>query len=235
MYAPVWVHSERLDTAAEHPSIPMAGPRAADRRWAYRDSVWAGLVRGLDGDPDDAIPSAAARWVAVLPLLIIADLLGSHWYDVPTVDPRYWTEPPESVVRLKADPSLIRVFGKADKSAAEPGYVSERDRFPGRCGNNWTGAWPWPGTSRDRGVRRRSSRFGYLDYTDHARVGGGRFDIESVTHVLTGRRWKERILPAKCDVRLMPWLTDKNEIAGGQEPDRRCRRGSRAAFPDVRR
>ena len=78
---------------------------------------------------------ARARWVAVLPLLIIADLLGSHWYDVPTVDPRYWTEPPESVARLKSDPGLIRVFGNADKSAAEPGYVSEAHRFPGGAGS----------------------------------------------------------------------------------------------------
>ena len=34
------------------------------------------------------------RWAALLPLLVIADLLGSHWVDVPTVDPRCWTQPP---------------------------------------------------------------------------------------------------------------------------------------------
>ena len=150
-----------------------------------------------------------------MPLLIIADLLGSHWYDVPTVDPRYWTEPPESVVRLKADPGLIRIFGKADKSAAEPGYVSEPiDFLEGREQLDWSLglAWNIPGSKGETPI----IPLRYLDYMDHARVGGGRFDIESVTHVLTGRRWKERILPAKCDVRLIPWLTDKNEMTGGK-------------------
>jgi Bacterial membrane protein YfhO len=156
------------------------------------------------------------RWVLLLPLLIIADLLSSHWYDVPTVSPRYWTEPPESVVRLKADPSLIRIFGKADKSAAEPGYVSERiDFLEAREQLDWSLglAWNIPGSKGETPI----IPLRYLNYTDRASVGGGRFDIEGVTHVLTGRRWKERILPAKCDVRLMPWLTEKNEMAGGKD------------------
>src|SRR5262249_12370461 len=70
-------------------------------------------------------PTRRARWAALLPLLVIADLLGAHWVDVPTVDPRYWTEPPESVQRLKADLSLRRIFARGDKSAGEPGYASE--------------------------------------------------------------------------------------------------------------
>jgi hypothetical protein len=161
-------------------------------------------------------PGRRGRWLLLLPILIIADLLGSHWYDVPTVDPRYWTEPPESVVRLKADPSLIRIFGRADKSAAEPGYASEPiDFLEAREQLDWSLslAWNIPGSKGETPIISRR----YLDYMDHARVGGGRFDIESTTHVLTGRRWKERILPAKCDVRLMPWLTDKNEMTGGKD------------------
>ncbi len=139
-----------------------------------------------------------ARWVALLPLLIIADLLGSHWYDVPTVDPRYWTEPPESVVRLKADPALVRVFGKAEKSAAEPGFVSVPIDFLGvRDQLDWSLALAWhvPGSRGETPVIARR----YLDYTDHAKIGGGRFDIEGVSHVLTGRQWKGIILPVPAD------------------------------------
>ena len=55
-------------------------------------------------------PARRARWAALLPLLVLADLLGAHWgahwVDLPTVEPRYWTEEPESVRRLKADPVL---------------------------------------------------------------------------------------------------------------------------------
>jgi hypothetical protein len=126
--------------------------------------------------------------------LIIADLLGSHWYEVPTVDPRYWTEPPESVVRLKSDPGLIRVYGKADKSAAEPGYVSEHiDFLDARDQLDWSlpVAWKVYGSRGETPIIPRR----HLAYTDHARIGGGRFDIESVTHVLTGRRWRGKILP----------------------------------------
>ena len=123
---------ERLEPAAKPPSIPLAGPRALDRCRAHRDLVRIGLVGGPDRATGVLASSISrARWVAVLAASVIADLLGSHWYDVPTVDPAYWTVPPESVVQLKADPGLIRVFGKADKSAAEPGYVSEEIDFLG--------------------------------------------------------------------------------------------------------
>ena len=113
---------------------------------------------------------------------------------MPTVDPRYWTEPPESVVRLKSDPGLIRVFGKADKSAAEPGYVSEADRFP--RGARSTGLEPARGLEHLRIPRRDSDHSAAASRLHGPRsTGGGRFDIESVTHVLTGRRWRGMILP----------------------------------------
>ena len=56
----------------------------------------------------------------------------------------------------------------------------------------------------------------YLNYMDNARVGGGRFDIDSVTHVITGRRFKERILPAKCDVRSIASPDAKSEVPSGK-------------------
>jgi Bacterial membrane protein YfhO len=135
-----------------------------------------------------------ARWVAALPLLVIADLLGSHWYDVPTVDPAYWIAPPESVVELKADPGLIRVFGKADKSAAEPGYVSEQIDFLGvRDQLDWSlpVVWNIYGSRGETPIIPQR----HLDYTDHASVLGRGFDVQSVTHVLTGRKFRGLILP----------------------------------------
>jgi hypothetical protein len=119
------------------------------------------------------------------------------------------------VVRLKADPGLIRIFGKADKSAAEPGYASEPiDFLEAREQLDWSLCLVW----NIRGSKGETPiiPLRYLNYMDNARVGGGRFDIESVTHVLTGRRWKERILPAKCDVRLYPSVADKSEIPAGK-------------------
>jgi Bacterial membrane protein YfhO len=137
-----------------------------------------------------------ARWVAALPILIIADLLGSHWYDVPTIDPSYWTEPPESVLRLKSDPGLIRIFGNADKASGEPGYVSERINYLGvRDQLDWSlpVAWNVYGSRGETPIIPRR----HLDYTGHALIGGGRFDIESVTHVLTGRVNRGRFLPVR--------------------------------------
>ncbi len=155
------------------------------------------------------------RWVALLPLLIIAELLGAHWYDVPTVDPRYWTEPPESVARLKADPALIRIFGKADKSAAEPGYVSKRiDFLDVRDQLDWSLSLAWNVKGSKGETPIISQR--YLDYMNHARIGGGRFEIDSVTHVLTGVLMKERVLPARCDVQLITAIEDFNQMPTGK-------------------
>ncbi len=110
--------------------------------------------------------------------------------------PAYWTVPPESVVKLKADPGLIRVFGSADKSAAEPGYVSESIDFTAvRDQLDWSlpVAWDVNGSRGETPVIPQR----HLDYTDHALIGGGRLDIESVTHVLTGRARRGMILPVQ--------------------------------------
>ena len=166
---------------------------AVARTAILADLAWfAAREAARTADPTDR----ALGWP--LPLLIIADLLGSHWYDVPTVDPRYWTEPPESVARLKADPGLIRVFGKADKSADEPGYVSEEiDFFEVRDQLDWSlpVVWKLNGARGETPIIPQR----HLDYTDHAKLGNGRFDIESVTHVLTGREapTRSRALPAR--------------------------------------
>jgi hypothetical protein len=121
------------------------------------------------------------------PLVILADLFGSHWYDVPTIDPRYWTAPPQSAQILARDPRFTRVFGIADRHSGEPGFASEPvDFFASRDTLDWSLPPVW-GLASARGETPIISRR-LLAYTDHARVGGGRFEIESVSHLVTGRR-----------------------------------------------
>jgi hypothetical protein len=140
-------------------------------------------------------PTRRARCAAVLPLLVIADLLGAHAADVPTVDPRYWTEPPETARRLKSDPGLIRIFCLADKSAGEPGYASRPiDFLSVRDTLDWSLGPVWHLASARGETPMIASRV--LDYTNNVVPGKGRLDIESVSHVVTGRRYKDRILRA---------------------------------------
>ena len=210
LYAPVWTEPNRWNHARHVLQFRWLGRElsiAIGRTVILSALAWL-LARTASRTLD---PARRARWVAWLPVLIIADLLGSHWYDVPTVDPRYWSEPPDSVVKLKADPGLIRIFGKSDKSAAEPGFVSEPIEFPAvRDQLDWSLALAWdvPASRGETPIIARR----FLDYTDHAWIGGGRFEIEGVTHVLTGQRLKGKLLPVECSLRLMPTVADVSEI-----------------------
>ncbi len=117
----------------------------------------------------------------------MADLFGAHWVDVPTVSPRYWTNQPASAALIKTDPTLSRVFGTAERKSGEPGYASVNIDFLAiRDQLDWSLPPVW-GLKSARGetpiIPRRM-----LKYTDHARAGGGRFDLESVSHLLAGHR-----------------------------------------------
>ena len=122
---------------------------------------------------------------AVLPVLTIADLLAAHWSDSPTVPPSYWTYPPESVRVLKSDPGLIRLFGEMARSAAEPGYASQPvDFFPARdtLAYNLAPAWGLSSSGvLTPIIPRRSDR-----YDAAAMRAGVRFEVEGVTHLLSG-------------------------------------------------
>src|SRR6185312_4376444 len=93
LYTPVWTESDRWPF-----------PYHRDRyRWLGEELVASGvrtLVLGAlawgvaDGAARMTSPVARRRAAALLPLLVIADLLGAHWADVPTIDPSYWTSPP---------------------------------------------------------------------------------------------------------------------------------------------
>jgi Bacterial membrane protein YfhO len=137
-------------------------------------------------------PHACAT--AALPVVVIADLLGAHWHDVPTVPPAYWTVPPRSARMIRADPDAIRVLGMADKSAGEPGYASEPVDFMAvRDTLDWSlpPVWGLPSSNGQTPIISRRM----VEYTDNAWIGAGRFEIESVTHVVTGRN-SSRVISA---------------------------------------
>jgi hypothetical protein len=129
------------------------------------------------------------RLAWVLPILILADLLGAHYSDLPTITPRYWTDPPESARRLKADPGFgrlysIRNYSIPGRSAAEPGYASEPvDFLSVRDTLDWSLPPVW-GLSSSRGETPLFPRR-VLEFADHLKPGDGQFDVASVTHLVT--------------------------------------------------
>lgn len=165
-------------------------------RWLVDELTWgagrtfllltAGL--GLMGLAARSRNGKTRRWAcAGLPLIVIADLLGAHWRDAPTVPPAFWTVPPPTVGVLKADPGLTRIFGLADRSAGEPGYASEPvDFLSTRDTLGWSLPPVW-GLDSSKGetpiIPRRMKEF-----TDHAGMGAVRFQLQSVSHLVTGRK-----------------------------------------------
>jgi hypothetical protein len=131
--------------------------------------------------------SLRAALAGFLPLFVIADLLGAHIWDVPTIDPRYWTVPPESVERLRADPTFVRLFGVCDQSAGEPGYASRKvDYLAVRDTLDWSLPLVWRVRS-SRGNTPMISRRLY-DFERITGPGPWRHDLQSTTHILTGER-----------------------------------------------
>jgi hypothetical protein len=131
-------------------------------------------------------PRRRARLTALLPLLVLVDLMGAHHADVPTITPDYWLVPPASARRLKADPTCLRVFGIAEKSAGEPGFAAAPvDFLEVRDPLGWSLPPVW-GLASATGITPMISRRS-LAYIDHVRPRGGRYDLAGVTHWLTGR------------------------------------------------
>src|SRR5205823_1201321 len=93
VYVPIWAAPERWPTAYHRERYG----------WLCRELVLAcvrTLVLGLIGlvlarrAARENRPATRQRIAAVFPLLVIADLLLSHRWEVPTVSPTYWTKPP---------------------------------------------------------------------------------------------------------------------------------------------
>ncbi len=161
---------------------------AEDLSWAYtRSAVLAVTGWALILAARSRIPRRRAVACGLLPLVVILDLLGSHWNDAPTIDPSYWTVPPASATRILKDPDVARIFGSADFSAGEPGYASEPvDFFAVRDPLDWSLAPVW-GLSSARGETPLIS-LRLVAFNDNATEGQARFDLQCVTHLLTGRR-----------------------------------------------
>ena len=139
--------------------------------------------------------AARRSWLVwILPVLILAELLGAHAEDVPTVPPTYWTSPPETVRWLQADPGFIRLFGDGDKHSGEPGYASEPiDFMASRDALEWSLSAVWGIATSIGETPMISSRL--HDYYDAVTVGAGRFDLECVTHVVTGKSLRSLFQP----------------------------------------
>jgi hypothetical protein len=187
IYKPVWAEPTRWSK-----------PYHLDRyRWLGWELSLAGLRTGLLVALGWWVARSAlrasnaehrARWAAVLPLLVMADLIGAHWHDAVTVTPDYWTKPPVTVARLKSDPEFIRVFGLADKASGEPGYVPETiDFLPVRDSLDWSlpAVWHVPSSRGNTPMySRRLFNIGDPIGTGHSLPW--RFDLEGDTHILTG-------------------------------------------------
>jgi hypothetical protein len=184
IYTPVWSEPWRWTK-----------PYHLDRyRWLGRELLTAALRTGLlallawwiaRGSARAIDPVRRGRWAAILPLLVMADLLSAHWVDVPTVDPRFWTLPPASAQWLKSESDTVRIFGIGDKSAGEPGYASEKVEFMAvRDPLDWSLPLAWH-VNASRGNTPMVSRR-IVDFGEHA-LGSARYDVEGDTHIVTGR------------------------------------------------
>ncbi len=118
--------------------------------------------------PPSFISSMSGTTHRDLPVLILADLLGSHDSDVPTITPEYWTKPPAGRTLLKADPGFVRLFWIAKRASNEPGYASGSvDFLSVRDTLDWSlrrrsGASPRPE------AKRRCSRVACLNHRPRA-------------------------------------------------------------------
>jgi hypothetical protein len=197
IYTPVWAAPKRWSQPVHLARFAWLGREllmATSRTallagLALGAAIWAARTRD---------PARRARRAAILALLVIADLLGAHIADVPTIDPKYWTDAPLTAARLKESADFVRVFGVADKHAGEPGYASRKvDFLPVRDTLDWSLPPVWHLASSTGNTPMKSSRV--VDYTDHAIPGRGRFDLEGVTHIVTGRNQRALFsnLPSK--------------------------------------
>jgi hypothetical protein len=189
IYTPVWTEPKRWDT-----------PYHLDRyRWLGRELTSAvvrtGLLAGLAWwiartAARSSDPAWRSRWAAILPLLVLTDLLAAHWYDVVTVTPRYWTEPPATARRILDDPEFIRVFGVADKASGEPGYASEKvDFLSVRDPLAWSLplVWHLP-TSKGETPMYSRRLFDFGDPLGISHSFPWRYDLEGDTHIVAGKR-----------------------------------------------
>ncbi len=197
-YIPAWTEARRWTAPEFQEHFRWLGTDIAIG--VIRTSVLVGLAWWVISSAARSVKPARRVWLAAcLPALVMLDLLGSHWWDVPTIDPSYWTVPPASAQRIQADPATIRVYGLAEKSSAEPGFASRPvNFFEVRDTLAWSIAPVW-GLKSSAGLTPIFPRR-VLTFTDHATPPSTRYDVEGVSHLLAGRA--------------LPGFTGRTETAG---------------------
>ncbi len=187
VYAPIYSTPDRWKTPYH----------LARFRWLGNELTIAttrALLIGLASTSAIITALRSRRWrrlaCGVLPVLVIADLLGSHWYEAPTINPSYWTSPPKSARILRADPSFVRLafvrMYRNEPSSGEPGYASIPLDFPPiRDTLGWSLAPVWGLKSLGGETPLLSRRM--VKFTDQSLPGTVVYDLASVTHLITNR------------------------------------------------
>ena len=129
-----------------------------------------------------------------LAIVVGVDLIASHWQDMPTVAPTFWTKPPAAVGVIKNDPNAARMMGIPKFSAGEPGYASKPiDFYAPRDALGWSLPLAYGLESNIGETPFRPARL--IRLTDLAGGGPWRFSIEGVTHLVSGQKIPINIAP----------------------------------------
>ncbi len=193
VYSPVILANQGNTMDPRKPSsiaVSMAGARAAPSPWVERLIV--GLAGALAIVKAARYRSSSLRRLAcwALPVVVIADLFGAHWVEVPTISPSYWTSPPQSARILNADPTFVRlafVRHWNEPAAGEPGYASMPiDVGAARDSLGWSLPIVWGLSSLGGETPIIARRM--IEFTDQVAIGLGLYDVASVTHLIANRR-----------------------------------------------
>ncbi|MFM7317482.1 MAG: YfhO family protein [bacterium] len=130
----------------------------------------------------------------LLAAIVGFDLMASHWWDMPTVDPSFWTSPPAAASIVKNDPKASRVMGIPRYSAGEPGYASKpTDFFAPRDAIGWSLPLAYGLESNIGETPFRPARL--IRLTNLAGGEPWRFSIEGVSHIISGQPMQTSLKP----------------------------------------
>jgi hypothetical protein len=162
------------------------------------------LVRASGRNQNIAFRSLTGYLIAAI---VCIDLMASHWWDMPTVDPSFWTSPPAAVGIVKADPKAARVMGIAKYSAGEPGYASKpTDFFAPRDAIGWSLPLAYGLESNIGETPFRPERL--IRLTNLAGGEAWRFSIEGVSHIVSGQPMNIGLKPVNAGTALVYRLPD---------------------------
>ncbi|MFO0956368.1 MAG: YfhO family protein [Isosphaeraceae bacterium] len=189
-YEPAWTQTYRWNTSYNQKQFIWLREDlvVGAVRLAILGGTGALVAWGASNRPADR-PRSRARLAGLLPVLVIIDLVAAHRHEVPTMPPSYWETPPASAALIDRDSEAIRVVGFQERSLAEPGYASGdaahfQDVFNrSRELLSYSTAPVWGLRSAEGVTPIIPTR--YLAYGDNVLAGAGRYEIESVTHLIS--------------------------------------------------